>query len=403
MPLIPRYQLHAEDQELNVEVEAAGSDAEGPFARVSDSILFPGGGGQPEDHGTLGDVRVLGVERGDGGFLLRLAEPVAPGTARMVIDWERRFDHMQQHTAQHLLTAVASDRFGWNTTSFHLGSEACDIELDTPSIAPTDLSKLEDAVMERVRAAVSVHSKHVSPDEYLALDVRSRGLPADHTGDVRLVEIEGVDVTTCGGTHLSRTSEIESIALLSVEGMRGGTRLHWVAGRRVRRRLRRSEERNQELRRVLGAADDDLVDAAASRSDQLKEVLKTVRRLESDLASARARDAAGSGRPLVHVHLEPGSSGAAQATARAFVPLAGRRVGVFTCDTPKGPFLVVAAGEDFRGDVQALGARISGELGGGGGGSGSVFQGRAGSLDALDSVLETVERTLESGTDSGDE
>jgi alanyl-tRNA synthetase len=401
MILIPRYQTHAEERELDVEVTGAGSDAEGPFARVTDSILFPGGGGQPVDHGVLGGVAIQGVERVDGGFVLRLAAPVAQGTARMVVDWERRFDHMQQHTAQHLLTAVASDQFGWDTTSFHLGSETCDIELDTPSIALDDLARLEDAVMEQVRAAIPVKSKRVSLDEYNALDVRSRGLPAGHTGDVRLVEIEGVDVTTCGGTHLSRTSEIESTVLLSVEGMRGGTRVHWVAGRRVRRRLRGAERRNQELRQVLGAADDDLVAAATSRSEQLKDAMKTARRLESELAVSRARGAAVSDRDLVHVHLDPGSAGGAQATARAFVPLAGRRVGVFTCDTPKGPFLVVAAGQDFQGDIQALGARISRELGGGGGGSGAVFQGRAASLDTLDSVLEAVQRTLESVPDSG--
>ena len=120
----------------------------------------------------------------------RLTSPI---TVTVELDWARRFDHMQQHTAQHLLTAVAADRFGWPTTAFHLGEHVSDVELDVAAIDEEQLRSLENAVAAEVRAARPVTARRVSRDEYERTDVRSRGLPAGHAGDVRLVEIDGVD------------------------------------------------------------------------------------------------------------------------------------------------------------------------------------------------------------------
>jgi len=124
---------------------------------------------------------------------------------------------MQQHTAQHLLTAVAADQFGWQTTAFHLGAHVSDIEVDVKSIGKSELRLLEETVAVEVRAARRISARRVSPDEYEQMEVRSRGLPPGHSGDVRLIEIEGIDLNTCGGTHCVSTAEIEAIALLGTE------------------------------------------------------------------------------------------------------------------------------------------------------------------------------------------
>lgn len=400
MPAIPTYESDPYARELSVDVTGSGASEAGPYADVPDSVLFPGGGGQPEDRGTIGPALVTGVERQTAGFRLRLSTPVDPGPATLVLDWNRRFDHMQQHTAQHLLTAVASDQFGWDTTSFHLGARICAIELNVGVIDPTALTDLEDAVMERVRAAIPVRARRVSLDDYAALSVRTRGLPAGHTGDVRLIEIGDEDVTTCGGTHLARTSEIESIALLSTEAMRGGCRLHWLAGGRVRTRLGHLEDRGRALRAILGAADDELVDAARARGEQLKNAHKTVRRLEGLLGEARAREAAVLPGPVAHLHLDDASPSAVQGLARAFVPLAGTLVGVFTSQSPTGAFVVLAGGEAFDGDVDTLWKHLSGALEARGGGAGRIYQGRCASLEGLSSALTTLENRVHGSADS---
>lgn len=209
-------------------------------ALTDDTPLYPEGGGQPRDHGTLAGREVLDVSRTPEGPVHVLAEPVALGPAEAVVDWARRWDHMQQHTAQHLLTAVLQDAFGWATTSFHLHpglAATCDVELagDVPADA---LPALEERVAAELRAARRVSVEECLPDALAGLGVRTRGLPAGHEGPVRLVRIDGLDLNTCGGTHVASTAELEAVALLGVERLRGGTRLSFVAGGRVRAHLR---------------------------------------------------------------------------------------------------------------------------------------------------------------------
>src|SRR6185503_19277103 len=208
-----------------------------------------------------------------------LGSVVNAGRSTVRLDWARRFDHMQQHTAQHLLSALAADRFGWETTSFHLGAQTCDVELAASELPAARQGELEEAIAAEVRAARPVTTRRVASEALAGLAVRSRGLPAGHTGDVRLVEIAGVDLNTCGGTHLASTAEIECVKLLGVEPMRGGTRLYWVAGGRARARLAAHEARNEALRRALEAGDDELAAVAASKVAQLQESERARRRL----------------------------------------------------------------------------------------------------------------------------
>ena len=234
-PGLPAYEREPYRTTLDTSILETGDEEGRPYAILGDTILFPEGGGQPPDHGFLNDVEVLDVQKTGGEVRHYVAAPVAPGPVKVRLDWDRRFDLMQQHTGQHLLSAVAEDRFGWPTTAFHLGPEVCDVELDVRAPSPADLEALGDAIAAEIRAARAVRPRRVTLDELRALPVRTRGLPEGHAGDVRLVEIEGVDLNTCGGTHLSSTAEIEVVALLSAEPLRGGTRLSFVAGRRARR------------------------------------------------------------------------------------------------------------------------------------------------------------------------
>ncbi|HSM52274.1 MAG TPA: alanyl-tRNA editing protein, partial [Thermoanaerobaculia bacterium] len=295
---LPTYERDPYARELALEVRPATGD-DGPGAWLVDTILFPGGGGQPADRGWLAGVEVVGVERGPEGFLHRLAAPVSPGPASLVLDWERRFDHMQQHTAQHLLTALAAERFGWPTTAFHLGPELSDIELDRPGLAPADLAALEEAAMAEVRSARRVTARRVPREEAERIPVRSRRLPEGLTGDLRLVEIEGIDLATCGGTHLASTAEIESLKLLATEPMRGGTRLFWIAGGRVRARLGRLEERVGALRRLFDSGEPELLEMAERKLADLAAAERLARRLGGRLADLEAERLAAAPGPLL--------------------------------------------------------------------------------------------------------
>ena len=310
----------------------------------------------------------------------------------MRLDWDRRFDHMQQHTGQHLLSAIAQDGFGWPTTAFHLGPEVSDVELEARALSAADLTALEDAVAAEIRAARAVCPRRVTFDEFRALPVRTRGLPEDHTGDVRLVEIVGVDLNTCGGTHLSNTAEIEAVALLSTEPLRGGTRLFFAAGRRARRRLARHEERSAALRALLGAPDAGLAGAAKAKLEQLADAQRALRRADEDLAAAASGAALASGERVVRAHFDGRDMAFVQTVARRFSEKAGPRAAFLTATRDGQHFFALGVGEGF-GDAQALGREIASLLGGKGGGAGRVFQGKAPGLLAADRALARLNET----------
>lgn len=394
MSTIPAYERDAYLAEWQTAVVAVGEIDGQPWATLEDTILYPEGGGQPADHGWLGDIRVLHVHRHEGVTRHVLERPAARGPCLVRLDWARRFDHMQQHTGQHLLTAVALARFGWRTVAFHLGPMLSDIELDTAGLGSEALAVLEDAVAAEIRAARGVHGRRVSQAEAAGLPVRSRLLPEGLTGDLRLVEIEGIDLNTCGGTHVRCTAEIEGLKLLDTEPMRGGTRLFFVAGMRMRRRLAAHEARNATLRRLLDTGDEELPDIVRLKLDQLQAAHRRIRALEQEGAEARGAQLASLPQTLVEAHFE-GLDGATLARiARAIVAQAPEKVAFLTAASGKTNLIVLAAGEQCSLDIPAVGRQVLEVIGGRGGGSGRLVQGTfthpSSRTRAVELLLQTV-------------
>lgn len=380
MEHLPAYERDPRLRTLETEVVASGDHDGRPFVVLADTVLYPEGGGQPADRGRVGGVPVLDVQKVSGEVRHVLDGPAPDGRVAVELDWRRRFDHMQQHTAQHLLTAVAEDRFGWATTSFHLGAHVCDVELDTPEIAPGALAELEEAVAAEVRAARPVTARRVTQEAYAGLDVRSRGLPEGHTGSVRLVAIDGIDLNTCGGTHCASTSELEAVKLLGTESLRGGTRVFYVAGGRVRRALGIHHARTAALRALLGVSDDELVGATESRLQQLKDTARAVRDLEGELAAATAAALAAGAEALAVAHWPGRDLPFLQQVARALGEMAPGRATLLTAGEGEEGFFLVSAGPDASLDVPRAGRIVADLLEGRGGGSGQIFQGKAARL-----------------------
>jgi len=394
VPDVPAYERDPRLTRLETEVTAVGDEGGRPFALLADTILYPEGGGQPADRGIVGGVAVLDVRTAGGDIRHLLRGPAPSGRVSVELDWGRRFDHMQQHTGQHLLTALAERRFGWHTTAFHLGERLSDIELDTPAAGADRLAELEEAVAAEIRAARAVTARRVPPEEYATLPVRTRGLPEGHVGSIRLVEIEGVDLNTCGGTHLASTAELEALKLLGTEPMRGGTRLCYAAGERLRRLHAAHHERAARLRELLSTSDDELVAGVAAKLDQLKDAQRAVRALEEELAIVSALAlAAGSARVLT-AHWPRRDLPFLQRVAREIDRLAPDRVVLLTSGEGEEGAFVVAAGAQAALDVRAAGRKVAEVLGGRGGGSGRIFQGKATRLSRRDEAVRFVEASL---------
>jgi len=377
LSLIAAYERDPRLTRLDTEVASAGETGGHPFVVLADTILFPEGGGQPCDRGTVAGVAVLDVRKSDDGIRHVLAGPVCSGPVTVELDWQRRFDHMQQHTAQHLLTAVADKRYGWHTTAFHLGERVSDIELDVAGLSAEQVAELEEAVAAEIRAARSVTARRVEAEEFARLPVRTRGLPDGHTGSIRLVEIEGIDLNTCGGTHCGSTAELEALKLLGTEPLRGGTRLFYAAGTRLRRLHEAHHQRNAQLRSLLGASDDELVPRLSAKLEQMKDAERAVRKLEEELATVSAAALAAGPEPVLVGHWPRQDLPFLQGVARAVARQVPDRVVFLTCGEGNSGAFVVGAGEEANIDLPAVGPRVADLLGGRGGGSAGIFQGKA--------------------------
>jgi alanyl-tRNA synthetase len=372
------YERDAYLTELDTDVLEVGDDGGRPYAVTADTVFYPEGGGQPADRGTMAGADVTGVVRVAGVVRHHLAEPIGRGPVHQRIDWSRRFDHMQQHTAQHLLTALALVRFGWPTTAFHLGPRLSDVELDGPALSRDDLDRLEDAVNHEVRAARAVTVRYAEASRMGDLGVRSRILPQDFaSNELRLVEIEGIDLNTCGGTHVCSTAEIGAVALLGAEPMRGGTRVFFVAGDRVRQRLVEHELRNARLRSILDSADDDLPGVVELRISKEKQLARDRRRLTEELAEEVAGALAAEPDLVVARHWDEHDMGFLQKLGRRLVETAPTKVVLLTSGVGREGLFVIAAGSDAAIDVAVVGPDVAAVMDGRGGGAAGLFQGRA--------------------------
>ena len=181
-----------------------------PAAVLDQSAFYPEGGGQPGDRGTLGGVAVLDTQERGGIVLHLVQQPLPLAEVDALVDWQCRFDHMQQHHGQHLLSA-AFDKLGAPTVSFHLGERTCTIDLDAP-LGKIDIGKAEQLANESVWRNLPVVARDFTGAERERLPLRKEPVKGD-----RVVLVEGVDASPCGGTHPARTGEVGSIAVLKAQ------------------------------------------------------------------------------------------------------------------------------------------------------------------------------------------
>jgi misacylated tRNA(Ala) deacylase len=352
---------------------------DGVEVRLSAALLYPEGGGQPDDHGTIDNLPVRGLRRDTDGFVWHLLDTLpAADTVSVVVDWVRRFDHMQQHTAQHLISAIAADAFGAPTVAFHLREEVCDIDVDA-TLSARDVRDLEARVNAAIRDNRTVRARVADADE---LDeARTRGLPDGFSGEVRLIEIEGLDLNTCGGTHVAALGELQAISLMPPQKNKGGTKLRYLAGGRVLSALDDTFRREHALSTMLSCGPGDHAAAVKRIQDAARDTARAHAQLTIELAGLLG--AALATQPVPHLHRDDADMAFLRAAASAAVEAAPERTVLLT-----GSELFMLAGPPDT--VAATGPKIAALLGGRGGGARGRYQGRFASLDALPEALALI-------------
>jgi alanyl-tRNA synthetase len=256
-----------------------------PVVVLDRTAFYPTSGGQPFDTGRLGPVNVVDTIDEEGEVLHVLSAPLAKGTVvHGEIDWVRRFDHMQQHTGQHVLSAAFDRLLENRTTSFHMGVETSTIDLQK-EVTPLDLERAVHEANRVVWEDREVSIRFVSADEATRLPLRK---DPTREGTLRLVEIADFDLSACGGTHVRRTGAIGMVAVTGAERFRGGSRVTFVCGGRALRTFGTYRDAVAGAVRVLSVLPHELPVTLERAQQDAKEVRKTVTRLQIALAGHEA-------------------------------------------------------------------------------------------------------------------
>jgi len=357
------------------------------------TAFYPTSGGQPFDTGRLGSTTVSDVIDDDDGEIRHVVAAEIPvGTiVQGEIDWPRRLDHMQQHTGQHVLSAAFDRLFSVRTTSFHMGADVATIDL-AREVTPAEIAKAAREANQIVWEDRPVHVRFASDEEAAAMPLRKE---PTRTGRLRLVEVEGFDLSACGGTHVPTAGVIGIIAIAGWERFKGATRLTFVCGGRTLRSHDNLRDATTAATRVLSVLPAELAGAIERLQTEQKESDRTIKKLQEELAGFRAQvlrqNAATIGPYRGVLIAQPGLEAAALRTLAAAIVSEPGMVVVLAGEGRPTP-IVVARSNDVPIDAGAWMKRATAELGGRGGGRPELSQG---GIDAPpDQVFDLARRTL---------
>jgi alanyl-tRNA synthetase len=409
------YYLDAYLRDFDARVTRLGRRDGHTRVTLDRTAFYPTSGGQPFDSGTLSGFRVLEVNDEDDGSISHVVE--APANLQEpaltidqpvhgTIDWVRRFDHMQQHTGQHVLSAAFDRLAGVRTVSFHLGAASATIDL-AREVSPREIEAAEGEANRIVWEDRPVSIRFVSTEEAASLPLRKT--PA-RSGTLRLVDVEAFDLSACGGTHVSRTGAIGLIGVASSERFKGGQRIEFLCGGRALGRFRSLRDTVASAGRLLSAGADDLPATIERLQAEAKAHKRGVSDLQEELARYRAEELASSAEA---VRIEPAAIATGAATmlvhlvARAIDADANglktlatavtRKPGyLVTLVSPARPALIVVSrSSDVTVNANSVLSALLARFGGRGGGKADVAQG--GGLDGTsDEILAAARAALTS-------
>lgn len=263
---------------------------------LDESAFYPEGGGQPSDVGTLGDAKVTEVHEKDGELLHYTDKALEVGAkVEGKIDWARRFDLMQQHSGEHMVSGLIHEAYGYDNVGFHMGSDTITIDLNGP-LDEAQLAEIERKTNQKIWEDTQIKIIYPTAEELEKIDYRSK---KELTGQVRIVEFPGVDICACCGTHVTHTGEIGMVKLLSVEKFREGVRIEMICGKRVLDYLNMVNDQNHQISVKLSAKMDKTAQAVERLQEENFRLKGQVGQLVDDMCRKEAERYAGSGSVLI--------------------------------------------------------------------------------------------------------
>lgn len=381
-------------------VEALVHDSR-PAAVLDRTAFYPTGGGQPHDTGKLGQARVVDVvEREPGGAVIHVLDAVLPaGIGDAVegqVDWQRRFDLMQQHTGQHLLSAAFASRLGAKTVGFHLSDEYATIDVDQAPLSAQDLDRVEE-VANRVVWEDRPTTARFVPDEELASLVFRK--PVTHEGPVRAVEVQDFDRSACGGTHVKAAGEVGVIKITRTERRGGETRIEFLCGQRALADYRAKNALLMGLAAEYTIGHWELGELVHRLADELKDTRYELRRARDALLDAKAdtlwRDASPVGPVrVVRAHLQGWTPDDLKHLAQRLIAWPGTVALLGTGQAGEKGFFTFARSDGVEAAMGTLVREACQVIGGRGGGRPEFAQGGGQEGALVGEALHTAEARL---------
>ena len=337
------------------------------------TAFYPEGGGQACDLGSLGGVRVLDVREKGESIIHLCEEPLMVGTeVTGIIDWARRFDQMQQHSGEHILSGLLHARFGCHNVGFHVGSGIMEVDFDVP-MTLEEVLEVERQANEAVWANLPIRCWYPSEEELPTVGYRTK---KDLPWPVRIVEVPGYDKCACCGVHVKRTGEIGIIKVLTVAKFHQGVRIQMVCGDRAYRHLSQAYEQNRLVSQTFSAKVLETGAAAARINEALSGEKFRANGLEKQLFEEIAKSYVNQGDTVVF--RSDLSSAGVRDLAEAIANVCGGVAAVFSGAEENYNVCMVSK----TGDVKALGAELNKALNGRGGGKPGFFQGSVKATEA---------------------
>ena len=370
-------------KEFEAQVLSCQEGKKGWEITLSATAFYPEGGGQPADTGILGNVRVTDVHEKDGQVIHYTDGPLPVGEmVRGVIDWDRRFQHMQEHSGEHLVSGLIHQRFGYDNVGFHMGTDEVTIDFNG-TLEWADLMAIEEKANGMIWENLEISAVYPEKDELDAMEYRSK---KELTGAVRIVSIPGGDVCACCGTHVERTGEIGLVKFLSMIHYKGGVRISLLCGKRAVEDYERKRDQVQRISVLLSARSGEIARAVEKLKDEEAKLQeKLVAAYDKLLASEVRGIKEGDGDIFI---LEPDFEAIQlrHLVNRLLEEKKGRTVLALGGAT-EGSFLYVLGSRD--GDMRRLSRELNGLLNGRGGGSAQMAQGTFfATKDQLQAILK---------------
>ncbi|WP_180237478.1 alanyl-tRNA editing protein [Bacillus toyonensis] len=257
------------------------------YVVLNETAFYPTGGGQPYDTGTLNGTLVTNVEEVNGEIRHFIAEQLETAEVEGKINWERRFDHMQQHAAQHILSAAFWDHFNIPTIGFHLGKETVTIDLETENLPAETIEKAVQIANNIVFENHPIRIQWMNLEEAKTLPLRKE---PTLTENIRVVIIENFDYNGCGGTHPRHTGEVGLIQVLNWERSKGGIRLTFIAGWRTLKLMGQQQQIMKDVSKQLNSSETDIPAKVAQLLISQKENEKAIQTMNEKLLFAEANE-----------------------------------------------------------------------------------------------------------------